>query len=76
MDLIMFVVVLGTSIWVLFDAKSNGVRKGLVSGLADMSPGGWCAACLLLWIIVFPLYLVKRGQLKQAAQSAQPTPAS
>lgn len=68
-DLIL-IVVIASSIWVYFDAKGIGARKGLVSGLADLGPGGWFAATLLLWIIAFPIYLAKRDQIRAAAQKA------
>jgi hypothetical protein len=61
----MWVIVIGTSIWVFFDATTIGVKKGQVSGVADMSPVGWLLACLLLWIIAFPLYLSKRSEFKR-----------
>jgi len=61
----MFWVVLGTSLWVLFDAHAIGVKRGLVSGFADMGPWSWFFACLLLWIVAFPLYLAKRGDFKR-----------
>jgi hypothetical protein len=61
----MWLLVIGTSIWVFFDANTIGVKKGQVSGTADMSPVGWLLACLLLWIIAFPLYLSKRSEFKR-----------
>lgn len=64
-DLIIIVVVAVTSIWVLIDAKTIGVRKGQIKGLANLGPWGWFFACLLLWIISFPYYLAKRGELKR-----------
>ena len=57
--------VIGSSIWVYFDARSIGVKKGQVSGLADMGPGGWFLVTLLLWIVGFPFYLSKRSQFKR-----------
>lgn len=51
---------IGTSIWVYFDAKTIGVRKGQLSGFVDMGRWGWFLACLLIWIVGFPLYLSKR----------------
>lgn len=57
--------VLGTSIWVLFDAKTIGVRKGLVKGFFDMGPWGWFFSCLIFWIIAFPIYVAKRGEFKR-----------
>ncbi len=68
---IVFLIVVATSIWVLFDARSSGIRKGLVKGLADLGPWGWFFACLFLWIVAFPVYLAKRTELKRAAASSR-----
>lgn len=62
---LIFILVIGTSVWVLFDAKTIGVRKGQLKGLADLGPWGWFFGCLLLWILGFPLYLAKRPELKR-----------
>lgn len=67
-----WLIVIGTSIWVLFDAKSIGVKKGQIEGIANMGPWGWFFVCLLLWIIGFPAYLVKRGEYKRI-NSSQPS---
>ena len=61
-------IVVATSIWVYFDARALGARRGLQSGLADMSPLGWALASLLLWIVAFPFYVANRGALRDAAQ--------
>jgi len=63
-DLVLLIMV-GTSIWIFFDAKSIGVKKGQVSGLGNMGPGMWFLASLLLWIVAFPLYLTKRNEFKK-----------
>ena len=68
MDVLILLVIVGTSIWVYMDAKAIGIKKGQVSGLADMGPGSWAAGNLLLWIVVFPLYLMKRGEFKRINQ--------
>ena len=65
--MLVLLVVVASSLWVFFDAKSIGVRKGLVSGLLDLGPGGWCGVTALMWLVCFPLYLYKRGSLKAAA---------
>ena len=65
MDALVFIVVIGTSIWVLVDAKTIGVKKGQLKGLADLGPWGWFFVCLLLWIVGFPFYLAKRPELKK-----------
>ena len=59
------IVIVATSIWVLVDAKTIGVKKGQIKGLADLGPGGWFVVCLLLWIVGFPMYLAKRGEYKK-----------
>lgn len=58
---VVLLVVIGTTIWVGFDAHARG--HGVV---------GWVVGCLLLWIVVFPAYLVKR----KSAPSAAPAPRS
>ena len=69
---IIVLIVIGTSIWVLIDASNIGARTGLVKGIADAGPFTWFIGCLLLWIVVFPMYLAKRGSIKTAAQLSQP----
>lgn len=68
----MWLLVIGTSIWVFFDASAIGVKKGQVSGLADMSPAGWLLACLFLWIIAFPIYLSKRSDFQRLNPKGNP----
>jgi hypothetical protein len=68
---VIWLIIPGTAIWVYFDAKSIGVEKGKLKGLADMGPAGWFFACLLLWIIGFPLYLSKRGEYKNISQTSR-----
>jgi len=63
---IMWVIVIGTSIWVGIDAKSIGAKKGLIGGLFDIGPVGWFFVTLLIWIIGFPAYLVARGKIIKA----------
>ena len=76
MGWLMFVVVLGSSIWVLVDAQSLGAgkldpqkvvpAKFRLSSNPDPGPGAWFFGCLLLWIVVFPMYLLQRPNLKAA----------
>jgi hypothetical protein len=68
--MVMWLIVIGTAIWVLIDAKKLGVRKGLVTGVGNMGPWAWFFVTLLLWIIGFPAYLYYRGQFKRAIAPA------
>ncbi len=70
MDTMILLVILGTSVWVLFDARSIGVKKGMVKGLANMGPWGWFFVTLFLWIVGFPAYLAMRGKYKKINQQA------
>lgn len=55
-----------SAIWVLFDAKNIGVKKGLVTGMGNMGPWAWAIVTAFLWIIGFPMYLYYRGKFKLA----------
>ncbi len=62
---LIWLMVLATSVWVLSDARSTGVKKGQLKGLGNMGPWGWSFACLLCWIVGFPLYLLMRGEYRR-----------
>jgi hypothetical protein len=64
----MGLVVLASSIWMGVDASRLGYDKRDVRGLAAMGPVGWFFCGLLLWIVAFPLYLIKRPELKAAGE--------
>lgn len=66
---VIWLVIIGTSIWVAIDASNIGARRGLIKGLGNMGPAGWFFCCLLIWIIGFPVYLAKRSEIKAAADS-------
>jgi hypothetical protein len=65
MEDVFLIVVIVTSIWVFVDAKTIGAKKGLLQGFFDLGPFGWFVVTLLLWIIGFPAYLAKRGEIKR-----------
>jgi hypothetical protein len=77
---LILLIVFFSSIWVYFDAKSIGVKKGLVKGFFDFGPWGWFWVSALWWFGGLITYLVKRGNYKRAAAAAaaqqQPTPSS
>jgi hypothetical protein len=73
---IILLVFIATSLWVFFDARSIGVRKGQLSGLANRGPVGWLFSCLFLWILAFPMYLAKRSDFKAMGRNASSPSAS
>ena len=68
MNGLIFLIVVGTSIWVGFDSYSllkqipKDIRRTLSSGAS--STFVWTLGCLLLWIIAFPWYLSARSKYK------------
>jgi hypothetical protein len=63
MDQLMFLLIVGTAVWVGFDARELEMRKGrLGGGPVDMGTRSWVVCCLLLWLIAFPCYLVARSK--------------
>jgi hypothetical protein len=72
MAFIVLLVVVGSAIWVAFDASHLGVKPHcLGGGLADMGPVGWFFCVLLLWIIGFPVYLATRPKYAMRKGSGQ-----
>jgi len=65
---LILLVVIGTSIWVAIDASNLGAPRDRNLGVAGSSPIAWLLACLLFWIVFFPLYLAKRGKIRAAGQ--------
>jgi len=68
--------IVGTAIWVGLDASKRDWSSA--NGSGGNSTATWVVGCILLWIVVFPLYLAKRGKapLKtQAAAGAHRSPA-
>jgi len=66
----MFLIVLGTAIWVGVDASRLGAKRGVLGGgMLDMGPAAWFFASLLLWIVALPSYLATRPKLVRRAQA-------
>lgn len=60
-----WIFVIATSVWVLIDAKTIGIKKGQIDGMGNIGAVGWFFGCLLLWIVCFPFYLAKRSEFKR-----------
>ena len=73
MESLVFLIIVGTSLWVAYDAEKKGAKSGrLGGGFFDMGPIGWLFACLLLWIVAFPAYLVKREEIEKSSSKICP----
>jgi hypothetical protein len=72
---LLWVVVIGTSIWVAIDASSLGARRGaLGGGPFDMGVAAWFLVCLLMWVIGFPAYLATRSRYVALKRSSAVAP--
>jgi hypothetical protein len=67
----MFLFVVVTAVIVGADASSLGAGQYKLGGWADTTPLVWGLGTALLWIIVFPAYLITRPKLV-AAKAAVP----
>jgi len=66
-------VVLGTTAWVTYDAHTNEISTSSKHAYAwDTGAFAWCVACLLLWIVFFPAYLVRRSKTMAERSAARP----
>lgn len=77
MEIVILLMVIGTSVWVYFDATKIGVKKTGEKAKdfkfhVDMGPVGWMVCCLLLWIVAFPAYLILRPQFLTKFQPVRP----
>lgn len=64
--LLPLVLVIAADVWVYLDARSRqgtGREPGVQVGTLQVStPEAWAIGCILLFIIVFPMYLVARRE--------------
>ena len=69
LDAILIAVVALSAVWVYLDATKNKIGEIPDSkGMFNVSAGAWGSLTLLLWVIGFPAYLIKRGRLIERAK--------
>ena len=51
------------SLWIYIDASRHKIGKTPKGGFLNMGAGWWGVLSFLIWIIIFPLYLIKREKL-------------
>jgi hypothetical protein len=65
MESIILIIVIGSTIWVGFDASTNKITTDAKPYNWANGAVAWVLGCILLWIVAFPWYLVQRGKLLQ-----------
>ena len=56
------------SLWIYIDASRHKIGRTPQGGFLNMSAGWWGVLSFLIWIIIFPLYLIKREKLIALSQ--------
>jgi len=68
LNVVIVALLVASSIWVYLDATKHKIGKvSGAKGMFNMSAGAWAVVTLLLWIVGFPAYLIKRSNLIQGA---------
>lgn len=62
---------IGSIVWVGVDAGNIKRESQSQRGPANTSPAAWVVACTLLWIVFFPVYLIRRGDKVVAQASSE-----
>ena len=57
------------SLWVYIDASGDKIGRTPQGGLFNIGAGWWGVLSFLLWIVIFPLYLIKRKKLIALAKT-------
>jgi hypothetical protein len=59
---LLFWLVVGSTVWVGFDSSAHKVATSSKKPYSPGTVGVWVVCCLLLWIVAFPFYLVRRSR--------------
>ncbi len=74
-NLAIVLVIAASGMWVYMDTTKNKIGKiPGKGGLLNLSAGALAGATLLLWIVTFPLYLIKRKSLIESAKESPSEP--
>lgn len=67
LSIVLTTVLVVSAVWVYWDATSHGIGKVPGKRWFNQSAGSWSIVVLLLWIVGFPTYVLKRGELIRRA---------
>lgn len=69
LNVLVIAIIVICALWVYWDATGKKIGKvPAAGGMFNMSAGAWSVVTLLLWIIGFPAYLIKRSALIERAK--------
>jgi hypothetical protein len=68
-DIILPLIIAASSVWVYVDSTNNKIGKiPDQSGFFNLHAGAWAVVTMVLWIVGFPAYLIKRKSLIELAK--------
>ena len=59
------------SLWIYIDASGHKIGRTPQGGFLNMGAGWWGVLSFLIWIIIFPLYLIKREKLIALSKNSE-----
>lgn len=74
MAIVVLIVVIGTTIWVGYDARQNRIPTDSKPYSLNNGALAWVFTCILLWIAAFPYYLVKRSKVLKESTAPHTDP--
>ena len=75
LEILPYLLVFGSSAWVLYDARNLGIRRNPQQSFFSLGPTGWFIWCILLWAVAFPAYLMRRRRRLREIAAATDAPA-
>jgi flagellar biosynthesis/type III secretory pathway M-ring protein FliF/YscJ len=73
--LIVLLIVIGTTIWLTFDAKTNKIPFTDKPYSLNNGALAWFLTAVVIWIYAFPIYLQRRAKIMRERRSASQQPA-
>jgi hypothetical protein len=72
-SLVIVGIIVASAVWVGVDASQRewGTKPAKPGRLASPGPAGWVVGTLLFWVVIFPLYLVRRNRVPLKAAAGQ-----
>lgn len=64
-DILAWAVIIGSAVWVFFDARSIVKQTKSIEIAEKVSPILWLIGVFAFWIVFFPLYIFKRAGYRQ-----------
>lgn len=75
-NIAMWAILIGTTIWVGYDSRKYRIAVGKKPYSLNNGSLAWVMSCVLLWIGIFPYYLVRRARVLKSRKIKSSGPAT